>query len=103
MSREQRAKQFLPFAGVKGLDEALALKEEVLGQDPERLVAEDYLDSVSREIAALPPGSEVVFAMADGSAAERKARLIRVDVPNRTFVCEEGKIPFDAVRGIRTF
>jgi len=49
MSREQRAKQFLPFAAVSGLDEALQKKEKEYFQKPEPILAEDYLELLDYE------------------------------------------------------
>lgn len=49
MSREQRAKQFLPFAAVSGLEEALQKKENEFFQKPDPVLAEDYLELLNYE------------------------------------------------------
>lgn len=100
MSREQRAKQFLPFAGVKGLDEALALKEEVMGLDPERLKAEDFFELLNRQTAALAPGDELWLTLAEKPDRVRQVSLVRVDRENRLLICEDGKVAFDSIRSL---
>lgn len=102
MPREQRAKQFLPFAGVKGLDEALALREEVLGLDPEHLKAEDYFDLLNRQTEALMPGDELVLCLAEEPDRTRRVRVVCVDRENRLLICEDGKVPFDSIRSLET-
>lgn len=46
MSQEQRAKQFMPFAALKGYSEALRKKERIAVQKAE--LSEDYLEELNR-------------------------------------------------------
>jgi len=45
MSQEQRAKQFMPFAALKGYSEALRKKERIAVQKAE--LSEDYLEELN--------------------------------------------------------
>lgn len=46
MSQADRAKQFMPFAALKGLPEALAQKEKILV--PRKELSEEYRDELDR-------------------------------------------------------
>ena len=43
MTREQRAKQFMPFDAMKGLKEALAVREERRSREEKRELPEDMI------------------------------------------------------------
>ena len=48
MSREDRAKQFMPFAALKGYPEALRRKEKVVV--PRAEVSEEYAEALDRKL-----------------------------------------------------
>ncbi len=57
MSRKDRAKQFMPFATLKGYD--LILKEQELTAEPRREIAEELAESLSKTILGLKKGDVV--------------------------------------------
>ena len=54
MSVQDRAKQFLPFAALKGLPEALAEKERVVV--PKIILTEDMSEELNRKMQQIEPG-----------------------------------------------
>ena len=48
MSREMRAKQFMPFAALKGYSEALRKKEKIIV--PKRELCEEYEEELDRKL-----------------------------------------------------
>ena len=59
MPRSERAKQFMPFAAVSGLDEALEEKRRQHGCEPMRELSEEQLEALNARFAELRPGDEV--------------------------------------------
>lgn len=57
MSREERAKQFMPFAALKGYPEALARREKK--PLPRRELSEESLEELNRRLRQLTPGDWV--------------------------------------------
>lgn len=51
MSPADRAKQFMPFAALKGLPEALAQKEKILV--PKRELSEEYREELDRTLSQI--------------------------------------------------
>ncbi len=56
-----RAKQFMPFAAVKGLDEALAKKESELQFEKKSLLSEEESARIDRKLRKLQPGDPIVI------------------------------------------
>lgn len=54
MSAADRAKQFLPFAALKDLPEALARKERVVV--PKIVLSEDMAEELNRKMQMIVPG-----------------------------------------------
>jgi len=57
MSREQRAKQFAPFAALTSLPANLAKKERVVVDRP--ALSDDYQEEINRTLQSLRPGQMV--------------------------------------------
>lgn len=57
MPPSRRAKQFAPFDALKGLKEAIALKEHV--PEPRRELSEDATAEINAKLTMLKPGSWV--------------------------------------------
>ena len=49
-----RAKQFMPFSALRGLEEALAAKEHI--PEPRRYLAEDAIEELNRKLTSLRKG-----------------------------------------------
>lgn len=61
MSREERAKQFMPFGALKGYPEALARREKK--PLPRRELSEEALEELNRKLMELEPGdrAEILY------------------------------------------
>lgn len=57
MTREERAKQFMPFAALKGHAEALKKREKVVADKIE--LSEEYLETLNREMSRIQKGDMV--------------------------------------------
>lgn len=66
MNREDRAKQFLPFDALKGLQEALRQREEEALRTERRQLSEEEAEKLSRRLTRLRRGDRVKFAYYDG-------------------------------------
>lgn len=59
MTRGERAKQFMPFAALKGHTEALRRKEKIVVDKIE--LSEEYLESLNREMMKVKKGDIVTI------------------------------------------
>ena len=94
MSREERAKQFLPFAALKGYPAALRRKEKIVV--PKVEFSEDYqerLDGKLRQIRVQDVVTAVYFR--EGEYLKVTGMVSRIDRPARVLKIVNTKIPFD--------
>ncbi len=101
MSVEQRAKIFLPFAGVRGLDEALERKRRehfmeeriILGEDGEREI-DDVLSSIAK-------GDKIsLSSYEDGYYVEKEGTVIKKDAREGYILMESGPVYFRDIHSI---
>lgn len=57
MSREERAKQFMPFGALKGYSEALAKKEKQIL--PRKELSEESLETLNRRLTKMEVGEKI--------------------------------------------
>lgn len=94
MSREERAKQFLPFAALKGYPAALRRKEKIVV--PKVEFSEDYqerLDGKLRQIRVQDVVTAVYFR--EGEYLKVTGMVSRIDRTARVLKIVNTKIPFD--------
>lgn len=94
MSREERAKQFLPFAALKGYPAALRRKEKIVV--PKVEFSEDYqerLDRRLRQICVQDVVTAVYFR--EGEYLKVTGMVSRIDRTARVLKIVNTKIPFD--------
>lgn len=94
MSREERAKQFLPFAALKGYPAALRRKEKIVM--PKVEFSEDYqerLDGKLRQIRVQDVVTAVYFR--EGEYLKVTGMVSRIDRTARVLKIVNTKIPFD--------
>ena len=94
MSREERAKQFLPFATLKGYPAALRRKEKIVV--PKVEFSEDYqeqLDGKLRQIRVQDVVTAVYFR--EGEYLKVTGMVSRIDRTARVLKIVNTKIPFD--------
>ena len=58
MPASQRAKQFMPFSAVKGLEEALARQERKARQEDRPELGEEQIGAINRALCRLEKGTE---------------------------------------------
>ena len=94
MSRKERAKQFLPFAALKGYPAALRRKEKIIV--PKVEFSEDYqeqLDGKLRQIRVQDVVTAVYFQ--EGEYLKVTGMVSRIDRTARVLKIVNTKIPFD--------
>jgi hypothetical protein len=93
MPREERAKQFMPFAALKGYSEALRRKEKIIVDKVQ--VAEDYaeeLDHKLRQVRRMDMITVVYFRK--GEYLKVQGMVSRIDPTARVLKVVQTKIPF---------
>lgn len=96
MDRAQRAKQFMPFAALKGYEEALRQKEKII--IPPIELSEDVLALLDEQAKQLEIGSMVtVTYYANGEYLQKTGLLSRMDMECRFLQIIDIKIPFDNI------
>ena len=67
MTREERAKQFLPFSAVRGLEEALEKKRAALFHSEKPMLAPDMESEIDKVLRTLKKGDriKVVYYIGD--------------------------------------
>lgn len=96
MSREQRAKQFMPFAALKGLPEALAEKERIVVSKVE--LSEEMAAELDRKMHLLEKGKvATVVYFAQDEYLKKTGMVARVDASARILQIVNEKISFDDI------
>lgn len=99
MPVSERAKQFLPFAAVKGLTEALARKDKVLV--PKVEMSEELAAKLDEKMHHIQKGSIVtVTYFCDDEYIQLTGRFTRSDDITHRLQIDESKIEFDDVLDI---
>ncbi len=94
MNIEERAKQFLPFAALKGYPAALRRKEKIVV--PKVEFSEDYQERLDRRLRRIRV-QDVVTAVyfREGEYLKVTGMVSRIDRPARVLKIVNTKIPFD--------
>ena len=78
MSREERAKQFMPFAALKGYPEALRQKERIVVSKAE--VSEEYAEVLNRKLQQVRKNDIVtVIYFSNGEYLQKTGMVSRID------------------------
>ena len=100
MSVENRAKQFMPFAALRGLPEALALKEKVIVEKME--LTDDMAEELDYVMKELQTGMMVtVIYFCKDEYLKKTGVVSRLDKTVRVLQVVECKIRFDDLLMIR--
>lgn len=98
MPISERAKQFLPFAAVKGLPEAMAAKEKIVVDkvklSPEQ---EDYLDEQMHQLARGKMARVIYYHKAGQEYLKITGLVARIDPTARILQIVNTKISFDDI------
>ena len=79
MTLEQRAKQFMPFSALSGLDAALKAKEREMGLTDKPSLSEDREDEINALLLGLEAGDRVIIDYyRDGESASLEGEIERI-------------------------
>lgn len=96
MSREDRAKQFMPFAALKGYPEALAKKEKVVV--PKAEVTEEYAQMLDQKLRRVAKNDIItVIYFCNGEYLKKTGMVSRIDETARILKIVNTKILFDDI------
>lgn len=101
MPVSERAKQFMPFAAVGGLNEALTKKErEACAREKQELSA-DKMEEINGVLLALKPGMTVAVRLfQNGEVRPVTAKVRTVDPIFHRIKTEQGEIVFEEITDI---
>lgn len=93
LTREERAKQFLPFDALKGFSEALREKEIEYVEKIE--LSEDQIEEISNQLKLIEINSiiEIIYYH-DRQYFKTTGRVKKIDIIKKQIVIEETKINF---------
>lgn len=98
MTRQERAKQFMPFDAMKGLQEALRDREEKYSRVERRECGEDALALLSSEITRLERGDQVkILYYHSFHEVEKVGFVEKIDMVYRYIIVAGEKIIFDDI------
>lgn len=101
MPISDRAKQFSPFAALRGLDAAMERKRRELGLEEPRELSEYEEDALNHAFSKLSYGTKVaVIHYENGTYVTSSGILSRSDPATRLLHVGEKKIPFTDIREI---
>lgn len=96
MSPAERAKQFMPFAALKGYEEALAEKEKRIVKKVD--LSEERLEELDWVLQQLQKGSMVrVIYYNHSEYIEKEGMVSRMDLTARIITVVQTKIPLDTI------
>ena len=94
MTREDRAKQFMPFSALKGYEEALK-KQEVV-RVPKRELSEEYAENLDRKLRVVRQGDMVaVTYYYRGEYRKIMGLVSRVNATGGALTVVNTRIPFE--------
>ena len=101
MTREQRAKQFMPFDAMKGLQEALRDREERHSRVERHGISEEEQEALSNVLNRLSKGDKIrISYYCRFHDVEKSGTVTAINYAYRFLKVDEEKIVFDDVYGI---
>lgn len=102
MSNAQRAKQFLPFSAVRGLEEALERKRQEILVEDKVILDEGGLEELDAALKSLFSGDLVEIEYYDGKMERtEEGRVKAVLTQDGSLVLEDNIIAFCDIRRLR--
>ena len=93
MSLENRAKQFAPFAAIRGLREAMEKKEKIYVE--KMILSPEMEEELDRKMHQIKVGEmATVVYFSNGEYLRKKGIVARIDVNTRQIQIVDKKIPF---------
>lgn len=101
MPASQRAKQFMPFAAVKGLEEAILEQEQSLHRTERIEIGEEQAQKINRELNHLEKGKNVsVKVYCDGRYHTIQGVVEWINTAKGTMRVSGVLVPFDGIAKI---
>lgn len=100
MSRVDRAKQFAPFDALKGLQEALKIKEYEHDRIVRGELSEDEIKDISKVLSDLEKGDKVAVEFFRDGHSVNLTGVAKLDVFSQTLYVGAFKIDFDEIKKI---
>lgn len=99
MNNAQRAKQFMPFAALKGFEEAVRAQERQ--REPRVILGEDARQELNFRLQGILPGDRVrAEYYYEGYYITVRGKVKKIDTLGRRIHLEEIRIPIDDLRDI---
>ena len=96
MSREQRAKQFMPFAALKGYEEALREKEKIIV--PKIELSEEMKDEIGRTLSVIKKNDMARVVYFNGEEYEEITGMVsNISLDSRILKIVNTKILFSDI------
>lgn len=96
MPVSERAKQFMPFAAVTGLGQALAKKERQLLKIPRKELSEDESELLNKRLNEIEKGDKItVVYFFDGEYITLSGTLLSFEPSSRTLQIGTERISFE--------
>lgn len=102
MTRQERAKQFMPFDAMKGLKEALVIREERHNRVEKRELSEDTIEYISSILGRVEIGMEAeVLHYRAYHEVVSKGNVKAIDFTHKYLLLESEKVYFDNIYDIK--
>lgn len=96
MTAADRAKQFMPFSALRGLEQALAAKERIVV--PKKELPEEAAQELDRKMHLLQCGqTATVVYFQKGEYVQITGMVARIDPASRILQIVNTRIPFDDI------
>ena len=102
MDKSERAKQFMPFAALKGYEQALREKEKIVV--PKKELSEDEKEELDRMMQSVKRGdviTAVYYNEDDEEYIQVTGVMTKIDLTSRMLRIVNTNIPLDAVCELR--
>ncbi len=101
MTRQERAKQFMPFDAMKGLQEALRDREERHIRTERRELSEEQGREINSVLSRLRVGQKVqIYCYCAFHDVTLSGRVTRLRPEERSLTVDDVSIPFEDIYGI---
>lgn len=100
MTREERAKQFMPFSALKGYEEALRQKEKIIV--PRMELSEEYREILDQKLRQVGKNDMItVVYFCRNEYLELTGMVSRLDLTARILQIVNTKIPFEDILDLK--
>lgn len=102
ITRKERAKQFMPFDAMKGLQEALRKQEEILSRVDKHEVGEEQQEILSEMLTKTRKGLQVWLSYYKAfHDVEIQGRVSKIDHTYKYMIVDQERICFNDIYDIR--